>query len=37
VAKRVIEGVFRREVPAERIGLLTDVTHWAHGTLLGAV
>lgn len=31
VARRVIEGVFRHEVPAERIGLLTNLTHWGYG------
>jgi hypothetical protein len=36
VARRVLEGVLGREVPAERIGLLTTVTHWTYGTLWGA-
>jgi hypothetical protein len=37
VAKRVSEGVFHTEVPAERIGLLTNAMHWAYGTSWGAV
>jgi hypothetical protein len=37
VAKRVIEGLFRREVGADKIGLLTNVTHWGYGTAWGAV
>lgn len=36
VARRVIEGVFRREVPPERIGMLTNAMHWAYGTVWGA-
>jgi hypothetical protein len=35
VARRLIEGVFRREVPPSRIGLLTNATHWAYGTAWG--
>ncbi len=37
VAKRVLEGVFRVEVPPERISLLTNVMHWGYGTAWGAV
>ncbi len=37
VAKRVIEGVFRREIGPERIGLLSNVAHWGYGTAWGAV
>jgi hypothetical protein len=37
VARRVIEGVFRRDVPPERIGLLTHVMHWGYGTMWGAI
>ncbi len=37
VAKRIIEGVFRKNVPAERIPLLTNAVHWAYGTTWGAV
>jgi hypothetical protein len=37
VARRLIEGLLRREVPPERIGLLSTVTHWAYGTMSGAV
>jgi hypothetical protein len=35
VARRVIEGVLGREVPASRIGLLTNATHWLYGTTWG--
>jgi hypothetical protein len=37
VARRVIEGVFKRPVPAARIPLLTSVVHWGYGTGWGAV
>lgn len=37
VAKRVIEGVFRREVSPDRIGLLTNATHWAYGVGWGGL
>ena len=37
VAKRVIEGVFQRDVPPERIPLLTHAMHWSYGTAWGAV
>ncbi|MGE0026334.1 MAG: hypothetical protein AB7O78_16105 [Thermoleophilia bacterium] len=37
VARRVLEGVFGRQVPAERIGLLTNAMHWGYGTAWGAV
>jgi hypothetical protein len=36
LAKRVIEGVTGREVPRERISLLTNTVHWGYGTTLGA-
>ena len=37
VARRILEGVFERTVPPERIGLLTNVMHWAYGTGWGGV
>jgi hypothetical protein len=37
VAKRVSEGVFGHEVPAERIPLLTHGMHWGYGTGWGGV
>jgi hypothetical protein len=38
LAKRVIEGVFLvDEVPASKIGLLTEVMHWGYGTAWGGV
>lgn len=37
LAKRVLEGVFLvDEVPASRIGLLTEAMHWGYGTAWGA-
>lgn len=35
VARRLLEGVFRRDVSAERIGLLTNAAHWLYGTSWG--
>ena len=37
VAKRILETVFHREVHADRITLLTNVTHWGYGTGLGVM
>jgi hypothetical protein len=37
VAKRIIEGVFQKEVAPDRIPLLTNVMHWGYGTTWGAV
>jgi hypothetical protein len=37
LAKRVIEGVLQREVPAERISLLTNAVHWGYGTAMGGL
>ena len=36
LAKRVIEGVFQRELPPERIPLFTNAVHWGFGTVMGA-
>jgi hypothetical protein len=36
VGKRIIEGVFKREVPEERMELLNNVMHIAYGTSWGA-
>lgn len=36
VGKRLIEGLFRRPVPPERIEMLTNVMHWSYGTAWGA-
>jgi hypothetical protein len=35
VAKRLIDGLFQRDVGPEYIGLLTNATHWAYGTAWG--
>lgn len=37
VAKRILEGVFHRDVPVSRIDLLTHATHWLYGVAWGAV
>ncbi len=37
VAKRILETVFHRDVHADRIKLLTNVTHWGYGTGLGVM
>ena len=37
LGRRVIEGVFEREVTPDKIGLLTNVMHWGYGTAWGAV
>lgn len=37
LAKRVVEGVLRREVPVARIPLYTNVMHWGYGISLGAL
>jgi hypothetical protein len=37
VAKRILEGVFDRTVPAARIDVLTQVTHWLYGVAWGGV
>ncbi len=36
VGKRIIEGVFKREVSVDQIGLLTNVMHWTYGSAWGA-
>jgi len=36
VGRRIIEGVFHRQLPANRIGLLTNAMHWSYGTGWGA-
>jgi hypothetical protein len=37
VAKRILEGVFRREVPPTEIPMLTNVAHWGYGVAWGGV
>jgi hypothetical protein len=36
VGKRLVEGVFQVEVPAERAALVNNITHWGYGMLGGA-
>jgi hypothetical protein len=35
LAKLVLEGVFHREVPAERIAFFTNAVHWGFGAQMG--
>ena len=35
VGRRVVEGLFGRELPPERAGLVNNVTHWGYGILGG--
>jgi hypothetical protein len=37
VGKRLIEGLFQVELPPARAALVNNVTHWAYGTLNGAL
>ncbi|HET7129306.1 MAG TPA: hypothetical protein VFJ93_09555 [Gaiellaceae bacterium] len=37
VGKRIAEGVFQKDVPLEKAGLVTNVVHWLYGTSWGAV
>jgi hypothetical protein len=37
VAKRIAEGVFHRELPANKIDLATNIMHWGYGTTWGAL
>lgn len=36
IGKRLVEGVFQHEVPAERAPLVNNITHWGYGMLGGA-
>jgi hypothetical protein len=36
VGKRLIEGVFQRELAPERAGVVNDVMHWSYGLFWGA-
>jgi hypothetical protein len=37
VAKRILEGVFEKQVAADRIPVLTNAMHWLYGTTLGGI
>jgi hypothetical protein len=37
VGRRLVEGVFQRRVPEERMGLLNNAMHWLYGTSWGAI
>lgn len=36
VGRRLVEGVFRRQLPDQRAALVNNITHWAYGVLAGA-
>jgi hypothetical protein len=36
IGRRLVEGVFRRQLPDERAPLVNNITHWAYGVLAGA-
>ena len=35
VGKRLVEGLFERQLPAQRAALVNNITHWAYGILGG--
>lgn len=35
VGKRLVEGLFERQLPARRAALVSNITHWAYGILGG--
>lgn len=37
VGRRVVKGVFKRDVSADRVGLLANVVHWTYGISWGGV
>jgi hypothetical protein len=37
VGRRIIKGVFKRDVSADHIALLTNAVHWAYGISWGAL
>ena len=36
VGRRLVEGLFRRELPDQRAALVNNITHWGYGVLNGA-
>jgi len=36
VGKRLVEGLFQRELPPQRAALVNNITHWAYGMIGGA-
>jgi hypothetical protein len=36
VGKRLVEGLFRQELPDQRAALVNNITHWGYGVLNGA-
>ena len=37
VGRRLFEGLFQKKLPTDRAALVSNVTHWAHGLLNGAL
>src|SRR5919201_4368941 len=37
VGRRMVEGVFQRELPAERAALVSNLTHWGYGIAWGGL
>lgn len=37
VGRRVVEGLFQRELPADTAPLVSNVTHWGYGAAWGAL
>ena len=37
VGRRVVEGLFQRELPADTAPLISNVTHWGYGAAWGAM
>jgi hypothetical protein len=35
IGKRLVEGIFGRELPGQRAALVNNITHWAYGILGG--
>jgi hypothetical protein len=36
VGRRLVEGIFQRQLPGQRAALVNNITHWAYGILGGA-
>jgi hypothetical protein len=37
IGKRVVEGVFQRQLPPERAALVNNLTHWGYGIAWGGL
>jgi hypothetical protein len=36
VGRRLVEGIFQRQLPDQRAAMVNNITHWAYGVLAGA-